>query len=98
MKRLIIAFMIILLLLTSCSTLDSLEIEGESDKTEYSYAEGYTTYIVNTATLSYHKSSCYMAKRVSEENRWEAYDEEFLQERGYKRCGVCFKQTVPDEN
>ncbi len=91
MKNLAIALIIIILTLTSCSTLDSTEINGESDKAEYSRIQGNTTYIVNKSTMSYHKSSCHIAKRISEENRWETDDEEFLEMRGYKRCAVCLK-------
>ena len=91
MKKLVVFLILTALAFTSCSSLDSIEICGEDNKSEYSHHESYKTYIVNTATMSYHKSTCHIAKRINEENRWEVYDEDFLKERGYKKCGVCFK-------
>lgn len=91
MKRLFVFLIIIALALSSCSSLDSIELTGEKSKTEYSKIESDTTYVVNTQTMSYHRASCYVAKRISEENRWEIKDEDFLKDRGYKRCGVCLK-------
>ena len=91
MKRLFVFLIIIALALSSCSNIDSIELNGEDSKMEYSPFESDTTYVVNTNSLSYHKESCYIAKRISEENRWETKDESFLKERGYKRCGVCLK-------
>jgi hypothetical protein len=90
MKKFVFTLILVIFTLNSCSFLDSYELTGQEDKTEYSYSnEGYT-YIVNKSTLTYHKGSCYMAKRIDKNCRWETCDIELLDERGYKRCNACF--------
>ena len=88
MKRLI-AIALLVLCLCSCSNLDAYEVKGDTDKTVNSTDKGSVLYVANRSSLTYHLSSCYIAKRISNENRYEAHGFRALQEKGYTPCKSC---------
>lgn len=89
MKR-ILAILLLCLSLCACSsTLDSLEIKGDTDKTVASHQARDTLYVGNRSSLTYHLESCYLAKKMSEKNRYETYDLDGLKEKGFLPCKNC---------
>ena len=89
MKRLFAFLLFITLFFTSCSLLDYTELSGDSSKTELSHNDKGKLLVVNTSSKTYHLSSCYIADKISQENRFETRDEEFLLKRGYAPCKIC---------
>ena len=89
MRKFLAFLLLILLTLPSCSSLDSTDVSTKADKSALSKAQGQTQYIANASTKTYHLSSCYLAKDMKAENRYETTDFDFLTERGFKACKKC---------
>lgn len=94
MKRIFTVLLLLVLLLSSCSTLDHIDLKGDSSRTDLTHKEDGVLYVANKSSTTYHLSSCYMAKRIEEGKRFETYDEEFLTKRQYSPCKIC----EPDKN
>ena len=80
------------LLLVSCTTNDSYTIKGEEKEPLVKREMGENAYTVNIATNSYHLPDCYIATRITEENKLITYDIDFLCERGYTPCKICINE------
>lgn len=91
MKRLIICVLLIFVTLCSCSTIPYTEVSGEENKTAVSREMGDILYVANTKSFTYHLPSCYLAKRITDDNRWETYDREILERDSFKPCKICQK-------
>ena len=91
MKKL--AFILLFVIfLTSCSVVDKIDVCGDSEKTTLSRVDEGETYVVNKSSGTIHLPSCYIADRISEENRWETTDLNFLLERNYTPCKKCLEK------
>ena len=87
-----ILFVILLVLtVSSCSTVPYTEISGEENKTAVSREIGDILYVANTKSFTYHLPKCYLAKRITDDNRWETYDREVLERDSFKPCKICQK-------
>ncbi|MBO5262316.1 MAG: hypothetical protein J6B45_04645 [Clostridia bacterium] len=91
MKKLLPILFVLLFILTSCRTPHTNTVTGESTKAPYSHNEGKILYIANTSSKTYHLPSCYIAKRIKEENRFETRDVDFLRSRKFTACKTCIK-------
>ena len=83
-------FLVVLtcLFLSSCSNIKSIELNMDSSKSVASYPDK-AVYVANRSSQTYHLPTCHIAERISEENRFEVYDESFFIERGVSPCKVC---------
>ncbi len=91
MKKLITLLLLVATFLCSCSSLDSIELTGEENKSTISRIEGDILYIANINSKSYHLSSCYIVENIKAENKYETKDLDFLLEREFKPCKRCLK-------
>ena len=93
MKRILPILLILLFLLSSCNTPTTQEITQDSSKAplpnEDENSFGSVLYIANTSSKTYHLPSCYLVSRISEENRLETKDIDFLRSRKYTSCKAC---------
>lgn len=89
MKKFIIVLLLITVLLCSCSDTDVTKVSGEAGKSTLSRTLGDTLYVANANSKTYHLPSCYIAKNMKAENRYETKDYNFLVEREYKPCKKC---------
>lgn len=91
MKRIIVLAFVLIICLCSCGG-DYIEVSGESSKATLSHLNEGTLYFANTKGLTYHYESCYVAKRIKEENLLKTYELEYLTARGYKACKICIEK------
>ena len=89
MKRLIAISLLLVLFLCSCSRLEHTDITPAESKTELTHKSYGILYIANTSTKTYHLSSCYVLKRISEDKKFETYDKDFLDRREFSPCKIC---------
>ena len=92
MKKLLFLIIDLVLLFTSCSVLDHVDVQGEETKESLTHQGGEVTYVANTSSKSYHLKSCHIAKRISDKNRWETTDLDFLLGREFVPCKTCLAQ------
>lgn len=92
MKRFLALMFIFVLLLSSCSTLEHIDVEGDETKSQPVHESGDVIYVANLNTRSYHTEDCYLAKRIKEENKWETFDLDFLISREFTPCKRCIKE------
>ena len=93
MKNFSLLFILLLIatLFISCGG-DYHEI-NEKDKVDTEWETvGSTEYIVNTASYTYHLSSCYITRSIKEENKVTTTDINFLIERQYTPCKKCINK------
>ncbi len=91
-KKAIFCLIIICLLLSSCAN-DYELVSADSSKNEFILGTSSgVLYVVNIATRSYHLPDCYMLKRTDDKNKETTSDIDFLQDRGYSPCKICFKE------
>ena len=91
MKKLLPLVFVLLFILSSCRSPETNTVIGESSKAPLSHTEGDILYVANTSSQTYHLPSCYIAKRIKEENRFETKDLEFLRSRKFVSCKTCIK-------
>ncbi len=92
MKRFFALIFILVLLLSSCSTLEHIDVTGDESKGELIHtASGDVLYVANLSSRAYHTKECYLTKRINEENEWETYDLDFLISREFTPCKRCIK-------
>lgn len=91
MKRFFALILIFVLTLSSCSTLEHIDVRGDESKGELVHKGGDVLYVANVNSKSYHTSECYITKGIKEENRHETYDLEFLISREFTPCKKCIK-------
>lgn len=91
MKKLLTILIALMLLLSSCSTIDSIDVQGDKDKQELICQSGDITYVANISSKTYHLPSCHIAKRISKKNKWETRDMNFLVKRDFIPCKTCIK-------
>ena len=87
MKRFLWVFLV--LLICSCSVPDSIELSPDESKTAPSHSDSGMVYVASSSSKTYHFSSCHVAERISEENRFETAEKEFFTKRGFSPCSVC---------
>ena len=89
MKKLIFLLLAFAFILTACNTPDTESVNPDSSKLPINNTDGNKLYVANISTKTYHLSSCYLAESISEENRLETKDQEFLRSRKYTSCKIC---------
>lgn len=92
MKRFSFLFILILVLpiLASCTDYHELTSKDKTD-TEWE-TNGDTEYTINTASYTYHLSSCYIAENIKDENKVVSTDINFIIERQYTPCKRCINE------
>ena len=103
MKKKILSLVLLLIMLTSCSSFDKYfsnedstnvyEFDDTDDSAEVNsnHADTRSKYVVNIKTKTYHISSCIYAEKLSDENKEYFDNRQFLNQRGYKSCKKCIK-------
>ena len=91
MKRFFALIFVFAIFLSSCSTLEHIDVKGDESKEALTHKSGDVLYVANVNSKSYHTTECYIAKRIKEENRHETYDLEFLISREFTPCKKCIK-------
>lgn len=102
MKRLALSLLLLIVMLASCSDVDEMLSNNQSDvyifcdtddsaEVNTNHEEGSLDYVVNVNSKIYHYPSCIYAKNLADEHKEYFSDREFLIERGYKSCKKCIK-------
>lgn len=86
----LLVIILILPILISCGDYYELSPKDKTD-TEWE-TDGDTEYVVNTASYTYHLSSCYIVKSIKDENKVVSTDINFIIERQYTPCKRCINE------
>ena len=101
MKKIICAFLILILCISFCACDGNKDIEQEtvttaatttesSESTTETTSEMKKDYVLNTNSMKFHYPSCHAAEKISDKNKKEYHGtRDAVVEQGYTACGIC---------